>query len=90
MNKFELLLEEVIFAFQDSRVAELISKITSLPDLEPDEKLYAGGISMMGKGHFLNPHIDNSHDKNRQRYRVLNLLYYCSPDWSLPNGGNLE
>lgn len=63
MNNYDLLLEEVIFAFQDLRVVELISKITSLPGLELDDKLYAGGISMMGKGHFLNPHIDNSHDK---------------------------
>ena len=53
----------MIFAFQDSRVVELISKIISLPGLEPDDKLYAGGISMMGRGHFLNLHIDNSHDK---------------------------
>jgi Rps23 Pro-64 3,4-dihydroxylase Tpa1-like proline 4-hydroxylase len=52
--------------------------------------LYAGGISMMAPGHFLNPHLDNSHDKFRERYRVLNLLYYVSPNWSAENGGNLE
>jgi hypothetical protein len=34
--------------------------------------------------------VDNSHDKSRERYRVLNLLYYVSPDWKRPNGGNLE
>ena len=44
----------------------------------------------MAPTHFLNPHIDNSHDKFRQRYRVLNLLYYVSPEWELANGGNLE
>ena len=52
--------------------------------------LYAGGISMMAPGHFLNPHIDNSHDKFRQRYRVLNLLSYVSPDWDQTRGCNLE
>jgi hypothetical protein len=26
----------------------------------------------------------------RQRYRILNLLYYASPDWKLEDGGNLE
>jgi 2OG-Fe(II) oxygenase superfamily len=52
--------------------------------------LYAGGLSIMSKGDFLNPHIDNSHDANRQRYRRLNLLYYVSPDWRLENGGNFE
>lgn len=44
----------------------------------------------MAKDHFLNPHLDNSHDKDRERYRVLNLLYYVSPDWKYENGGNLE
>ncbi|MDF3822157.1 2OG-Fe(II) oxygenase [Leptospira sp. 96542] len=90
MNQHDTLLEEALYAFQDHRVVRLINQITGLHDLEPDEQLYAGGISMMGKGHFLNPHLDNSHDKTRDRYRVLNLLYYVSPDWALPNGGNLE
>jgi Rps23 Pro-64 3,4-dihydroxylase Tpa1-like proline 4-hydroxylase len=41
-------------------------------------------------GDFLNPHIDNSHDGERKRYRRLNLLYYVSPDWKIENGGNFE
>lgn len=90
MNQYNPLLEEVIFAFQDPRLVKVVERITGLQDLEPDENLYAGGISMMEKNHFLNPHIDNSHDKLRERYRVLNLLYYVSPDWSSQNGGNLE
>jgi Rps23 Pro-64 3,4-dihydroxylase Tpa1-like proline 4-hydroxylase len=44
----------------------------------------------MFKDDFLNPHIDNSHDAKRERYRRLNLLYYVSPDWKIENGGNLE
>lgn len=90
MNEHDSLLEETLYAFQDHRIVQLISQITELQELEPDEQLYAGGISLMGKGHFLNPHLDNSHDKTRDRYRVLNLLYYVSPDWKLSNGGNLE
>lgn len=90
MNRHDPLLEEAIFAFQAANVLERVEKITGLRCLEPDELLYAGGISVMGRTHFLNPHIDNSHDKSRSRYRVLNLLYYASPDWKLENGGNLE
>lgn len=90
MDRYDPLLEEAIFAFQDPRVVALVGSITGLRELEPDALLYAGGISMMVRGHFLNPHIDNSHDKERQRYRVLNLLYYCSPGWVRGNGGNLE
>lgn len=45
---------------------------------------------MMAQGHFLGPHIDNSHEVSRKYYRTLNLLYYVSPEWILDNGGNLE
>lgn len=90
MDQYDPILEETLFAFQDPRVVELVGRITGLQKLLPDKFLYAGGISMMSRGHFLNPHLDNSHDMNRKLYRVLNLLYYVSPDWRLSNGGNLE
>jgi Rps23 Pro-64 3,4-dihydroxylase Tpa1-like proline 4-hydroxylase len=44
----------------------------------------------MFKGDYLNPHLDNSHDSSRNKYRRLNLLYYVSPNWNLENGGNFE
>jgi Rps23 Pro-64 3,4-dihydroxylase Tpa1-like proline 4-hydroxylase len=90
MNRYHPLLEEAIYAFQDRRVVEAMNEITSIPDMFPDSNLYAGGISMMVEGSFLNPHLDNSHDKDRDRYRVLNLLYYVTPDWHEDYGGNLE
>ncbi len=90
MNQYAPLLEEVIYAFQDERVVQRISEICELKDLEADEHLYAGGLSLMGHGHFLNPHLDNSHDKDRERWRVLNLLYYVSPNWNDSFGGQLE
>jgi Rps23 Pro-64 3,4-dihydroxylase Tpa1-like proline 4-hydroxylase len=71
-------------------VVERVQAITALHALQPDHFLYAGGVSMMGPGHFLNPHVDNSHDKFRERYRVLNLLFYTSPNWNESNGCNLE
>ena len=44
----------------------------------------------MSEGCFLNPHIDNSHDRNLENYRRLNLLYYVNKDWiSDDNGGDL-
>ena len=90
MNKYDTLLEEVIYAFQDKRVIETISEICNLKNLYGDEFLYAGGLSLMQKDNFLNPHLDNSHDKDRNKWRVLNLLYYVTPNWELENGGNLE
>lgn len=90
MDRYDPQGEEALFAFQDHRVVELMAALTGLRGLEPDPMLYAGGLSVMGKGNFLNPHLDNSHDNERKRYRVLNLLYYVSPDWTEESGGHLE
>jgi len=90
MDHYDPLLEEIVFAFQDPRVLDIVAKITGIEGMIPDDKLYAGGISLMAKDNFLNPHLDNSHDNGRQLYRVLNLLYYVTPDWDHDCGGNLE
>ena len=90
LDKFNPLISDITFAFQDEKVIDAVSKIAGLRDTIGDPQLYAGGISAMAKGHFLNPHLDNSHDYEQKNYRVLNLLYYCSPDWKAENGGNLE
>lgn len=90
MDKYNPILEEAIYAFQDPRVVQKVHEITGIEGLEPDENLYAGGISAMAEGNFLNPHLDNSHDKDRNKWRVLNLLFYVTPNWQDANGGHLE
>ncbi|OJY70019.1 MAG: 2OG-Fe(II) oxygenase [Sphingobium sp. 66-54] len=90
MDTYDPLLEEAVYAFQDPRVVDLIGRVTGLRELEPDVDLYAGGISAMQKGAYLRPHLDNSHDKHRKRYRVLNLLYYVTPGWEEKFGGSLQ
>ncbi len=84
------LLQEMVYAFHDPRVADEVAVITGLKEVEPDKILYAGGISLMGRGHYQHPHLDGSHDRERRRYRLVSLLYYISPDWNIENGGNLE
>lgn len=90
MDRFEPLMEEVTYAFQDPMVVALVGRITSLADLVPDDRLYAGGLSSMDVGHYLHPHVDNSHDAERANWRALNLLYYVSPGRLAALGGNLE
>lgn len=90
MDLHNPILEEVIYAFQNKKIVEKIGKIFQIESLFPDEFLYAGGLSMMGNKQFLNPHLDNSHDKDREHWRVLNLLYYVTPNWKEEFGGNLE
>ena len=89
-DEFDPLLADVTFAFQDARVIDAVEAITCIKEQKPDSSLYAGGLSSMTLGHFLGPHIDNSHEASRKLYRTLNLLYYVTPDWSLESGGNLE
>jgi len=90
MDKHHQLLEDVIYAFQSESIVRLIGEICGVSSLFADESLYAGGISLMAKDNFLHPHLDNSHDAERERWRVFNLLYYVTPNWSLQNGGHLE
>src|SRR5215469_4524036 len=54
MDAYDPLLEEIIYAFQDARVVSAIASITGIADLLPDERLYAGGISLMTQGQYLN------------------------------------
>jgi Rps23 Pro-64 3,4-dihydroxylase Tpa1-like proline 4-hydroxylase len=89
-NKHNKLLKDITFAIQDPEVIAQIEDITGIKGQIPDESLYAGGLSSMAVGNFLNPHIDNSHEMNRRFYRTLNLLYYVTPNWLEEYGGNLE
>jgi Rps23 Pro-64 3,4-dihydroxylase Tpa1-like proline 4-hydroxylase len=89
-DKFDPIMTDVTFAIQDSRVIEVVERITGIRSQVSDPSLYAGGLSAMTQGHFLCPHIDNSHDGSRSLYRTLNLLFYVTPNWTLENGGNLE
>lgn len=50
MDRYDPLLEEAVYAFQDPEVVSLIARLTGLMGLEPDVDLYAGGISAMSKG----------------------------------------
>ncbi|MEG8016411.1 2OG-Fe(II) oxygenase [Sphingomonas sp. 22R3R2A-7] len=84
------ILADITFAMQSPAVVDKIADLTGMPNLEPDPHLYAGGLSMMFLGEFLNPHIDNSHEATKAKYRRINLLYYVAPDWAEENGGNLE
>lgn len=90
MDELDPIIEEVVFAFQQPSVVAEIEKITGIVGLEPDADLYAGGISAMARGNYLKPHLDNSHDRNQDKYRAVNLLYYVTPNWGVECGGHFE
>ncbi len=90
LNKYKPIVSDATLAFQDERVIEKISEITQTKQVVGDSLSSAGSISAMAKGHFSNPRLDDSHDSRLENYRVLNLLYFCSPDWQAEYGGTLE
>lgn len=90
LSRQKKILTDLTAAFQDKKIVNLIASLVGFKKIFPDPNLYAGGISIMSKGDFLNPHIDNSHDKNKENYRRLNILFYVSPNWNIKNGGNFE
>lgn len=90
LDEYDSIIGAITYAFQDIKIINSIASLVGMKKIVPDPKLYAGGLSMMFKNDFLNPHIDNSHDADRKMYRRLNLLYYPSPNWCKENGGNFE
>lgn len=90
LEDYNPLMKAILFAFQSQQIIDAVAAITGLEALEADESLYGSGISMMLKDDFLMPHLDNSHDGDGEKYRVINTLYYISPDWPENEGGNLE
>jgi Rps23 Pro-64 3,4-dihydroxylase Tpa1-like proline 4-hydroxylase len=90
LSGYPAIVAETTYALQSPLVIAAFAKIAGLERLVPDPSLYAAGLSMMFRGDFLNPHIDNSHDAGRVLYRRLNFLYYVSPDWSSANGGSFQ
>lgn len=89
-GSFDPLMKDITFAMQDEQVLKVVERITGIARQIPDPSLYAGGLSAMTAGHFLGPHIDNSHEATRRYYRTLNLLYYVTPGWQRADGGHLE
>jgi Rps23 Pro-64 3,4-dihydroxylase Tpa1-like proline 4-hydroxylase len=90
MDAYDPILKDITFALQSPPVLRAVEKITGIAALNPDANLYSSGLSSMGEGDYLNPHIDNSGNPLLGQYRRINALYYVSPDWDAARGGNLE
>ncbi len=90
LEAYDDIISDILFAFQDPLVVKAVEDVTGLTDLVADPSLYASGISVMGGGDFLSPHLDNSHDGDGRHYRAVNLLYYVNEPMPADAGGQLE
>lgn len=84
------LLAQAIRAFRDPYVIELIGDICGITPLIADDEFSTRGLSVLGRGNFINPHLECSHDRGGRFWRVLNVMFQVTPDWGQENGGNLE
>lgn len=91
ISKFDPIFNDIIFEHLHSqRLRDILARITEIPELLPDAKLYASGLAQGTNGSYLNVHIDNSSHPAEHWYRRLNLLVYLNPNWTEAKGGHLE
>ena len=76
--------------FGRQEIADVVAMLLGKHRLDTDPKFYNGGLTIMVPGDFMCPHLDNSHNYERQQRRAVVLLYYMAPFWCANYGGSLE
>jgi hypothetical protein len=70
-----------------------LSRITGIPDLVADTRMFGGGIHVTGPHGRLDVHVDFNlleFKDEPKLYRRLNLLLYLNPGWEAAWGGQVE
>src|SRR5215471_5060180 len=68
-------------AISGSAFLELVNRLSGIPDLILDPKMFGGGTHENLHGQELDPHVDFNYDEARQLHRRLNLIVYLNKDW---------
>ena len=83
--------KSLISELSSQKFTDWLSNLTSFKNLISDPELDGGGLHKISKGGYLNIHTDfQSHTKNRNWKRRLNLLLYLTPEYNESWNGNLE
>ena len=69
---------------------ELMSRLSGIPDLLMDPKLYGGGTHDNRHGQELDPHVDFNYDEAQNLHRRLNVIVYMNKEWRTEWGGAIE
>jgi 2OG-Fe(II) oxygenase superfamily len=69
---------------------DVVSRLSGIPDLLLDPKMYGGGTHENLHGQELDPHVDFNYDESVQLHRRLNLIVYLNPEWRTEWGGAIE
>jgi hypothetical protein len=81
----------VIDLLQKDKFVEMLTSLTGISGLMPDEQLAGGGLHQMYPGGYLNVHSDFLiHPVKKNLMRRINLILFLSDDWNESYGGELE
>jgi 2OG-Fe(II) oxygenase superfamily len=69
---------------------EVISRITGIPELVHDYRMFGGGTHENLEGQELDAHVDFNFLDDQKLHRRLNLLLYLNKEWQESWGGCLE
>lgn len=69
---------------------DLMSRLSGIPDLLMDPKLYGGGTHENRHGQELDAHVDFNYDEAQQLHRRLNIIIYMNQEWETAWGGAIE
>jgi hypothetical protein len=82
---------EELYAFISSQpFLEFMSRLSGIPDLLLDPKMFGGGTHENRHGQELDPHIDFNYAQEHELHRRLNLIVYLNKDWQPEWGGAIE
>lgn len=69
---------------------DLMSRVSGIPDLILDPKMFGGGTHDNRHGQDLDVHVDFNYDEARQLHRRLNVIVYLNKGWKTEWGGAIE
>ena len=69
---------------------DFVGRLSGIPDLILDPKMFGGGTHENLHGQELDPHVDFNYDEARELHRRLNLIVYLNKDWRTEWGGAIE
>ncbi len=82
---------EELYSFISSQAfLDFMSRLSGIPDLVLDPKMFGGGTHENRHGQELDPHIDFNYAHEHHLHRRLNLIVYLNKDWRPEWGGAIE
>jgi len=82
--------EELYETIGSKGFLDLMSRLSGIPDLVMDPKLYGGGTHENRHGQELDAHVDFNYDESEKLHRRLNVIIYMNQEWKTEWGGAIE